>query len=466
MRRLPATLLAALLALGLTTGSVQAAGAAGVPPVDGGESSGDPYYPRLGDTGYDALRYDVALRYAPATRRLSAITAIRLRPLVALKSLALDLRGLHVSRVTVDGHAAAFSQSDDKLRVRPADALPKGRAATVRVTYSGTTGRPVDNTGSLFGWISTPHGALVASEAYGAPTWFPVNDSPADKAAYSFSVAVPRGKEVVANGLPVGKPVTRSGWTTWRYAEGTPMASYLATVVIGDYTITRSKSAGLPSLTAVDEHLTGSARKKSLAAIAKQPAIIRYFSQRFGAYPFRSAGSIVDSFDIEYALETQTRPIYSPSADETTVAHETAHQWFGDSVTPARWSDIWLNEGFATYAEWLWDQHAGITTFDAEVQRLRGTPASDDLWKGAVADPGVDHLYEGLVYDRGALALIQLRKRIGGSTFDRLLRTWAATHRHGTGSTAQFEALAARLSKQDLTSFFTIWLHTAGKPAF
>jgi aminopeptidase N len=293
-----------------------------------------------------------------------------------------------------------------------------------------------------------------------------VNDSPADKARYSFTVAVPHGKQVVANGLPVGRPSTRAGWTTYRYAESSPMASYLATVDIGDYTISRFHRGGLPYLTAVDEHLTGAARTRSLAAIAKQPAIIAWFAKRFGAYPFTSAGSIVDSFDIEYALETQTRPIYSPAADESTVAHETAHQWFGDSVTPRYWKDIWLNEGFATYAEWLWDQHAGGTTIDQQVQRLRAKPASDALWSKPVADPGPAGIYDDVVYERGALTLVQLERRIGTPTFFRLLRTWAATHRYGNGTTEEFTALAARLSGQDLDAFFTTWLRSAGKPTF
>lgn len=466
MRRLPTSLLAGLVAGALLLTAAPAAQAASDPPVSGGASSGDPYYPTLGDAGYDALRYDIALQYTPSTRRLTAVTAVRLEPLVKLTSLALDLRGLHVSKVTVGGKAARFSQSAEKLRVRPKHSLAKGHAVTVRVTYSGTTGRPIDNTDALFGWISTPNGALVASEAYGAPTWYPVNDSPADKAKYSFTVAVPKGKQVVANGLPVGRPTTHGGWTTYRYAETTPMASYLATVDIGDYAITRFTRGGLPYLTAVDEHLTGTERTESLAAIAKQPAIIAYFSKRFGKYPFASAGSIVDSFDIGYALETQTRPIYSPSADESTVAHETAHQWFGDSVTPRYWKDIWLNEGFATYAEWLWDEHAGLTTFDKEVQRLRDLPATDDLWKLKVADPGKDHIYDDVVYDRGGLTLVELEKTVGSTTFDRILKTWATTHRHGTGTTKRFIALSEKLSGQDLDAFFQTWLYSTGKPAF
>lgn len=465
MRRRSLPLLAAALIGALALGALPAE-ASTHDPVDGGASSGDPYYPTLGDSGYDALHYDIALRYRPSSRSLSAVTSIRLRPSIALTSLALDLRGLNVSSATVDGRPARFSQTAEKLRVRPATPLARGRAVTVRVAYSGTTGRPVDNTDSLFGWISTPNGALVASEPYGAPTWFPVNDSPVDKARYSFTVTVPEGKQAVANGLPTGQSVTRRGWTTYRYTETAPMASYLATVDIGDYTIHRFRKSGLPYLTAVDEHLTGTARTESLAAIAKQPAIIAWFAKRFGPYPFSSAGSIVDSFDIGYALETQTRPIYSPSADESTVAHETAHQWFGDSVTPRHWKDIWLNEGFATYAEWLWDEHAGITTFEKEVQRLRDTPASADVWGREVADPGPAHLFDDAVYDRGGLTLVLLERKVGTPVFQRLLRTWATTHRYGSGTTEEFIALAERLSHQDLGSFFHTWLDTTGKPAF
>ena len=442
------------------------ADAAPKPPVDGGTSSGDPYFPRMGDAGYDALHYDIALRYRPSTKRLAAVTTVRLRPSVALRSFALDLRGLKVSAVSVDGRRARFHQSTQKLRVRPAAPLVRGRAVSVRIAYSGTTGRPIDDTDSLFGWVSTPEGALVVSEAYGAPTWYPVNDSPADKATYSFAVTVPRDREAVTNGLPVGRPVTKQGWTTYRYREASPMASYLATVAIGDYTIVHYVKDGLTYVTAVDDGLTPTKRTETLAALSRQSSMIAYFSKRFGPYPFTSAGAVVDRFEIGYDLETQSRPIFSTVATEEAVAHETTHQWFGDSVTPKRWKDIWLNEGFATYGMWLWSRHEGRTTFAKEEARLRAIPATDELWKGKVADPKASTLYDQLVYDRAALALVQLQERVGMPTFTRILRAWASTYRHRNASTADFVALAEKTSGQDLTAFFRTWLHTAGKPAF
>lgn len=464
--RLPLLAGVLALALALAAGAAPMAEAAPKPPVDGGTSSGDPYFPRMGDSGYDALHYDIALRYRPSTRRFAAVTTVRVRPKVALRSLAFDLRGLTVSAVSVDGTRARFSQSSRKVRVRPATPLARGDAAAVRITYAGTTGRPIDDTDSLFGWVSTPEGALVVSEAYGAPTWYPVNDSPADKATYSFAITVPKDREAVANGVPVGDPVTAKGWRTFRYRETSPMASYLATVAIGDYTVVHFTKRGLRYVTAYDDGLAAAKQAESLAAISKQPAMIAYYSKLFGAYPFTSAGAIVDRFEIGYDLETQTRPIFSTGASESTVAHHTAHQWFGDSVTPRRWKDIWLNESFATYGEWLWERHEGRTTIAAQVARLRALPATDDLWDGKVGDPKAPTLYDPLVYDRGALALALLQQKVGLPTFLRILRTWATDHRYGNASTKDFIALSERISKQDLGAFFHTWLYTTGKPTF
>jgi aminopeptidase N len=465
--RLP--LLAVVLAGALAVTAAPIADAAPKPSkdgVDGGTSAGDAYLPRQGDTGYDALHYGIALQYSPTTRKLDAVTTIRLRPTARLRSFALDLRGLHVSKVTVDGERATFRQSDEKLRVRPADVLRRGKVVSVRVAYSGRTGQPVDNTDSLFGWVSTDDGALVVSEAYGAPTWFPVNDTPADKATYTITATVPKGSDAVANGRMVGKPTSRDGWRTFRYREDSPMSSYLATVAIGDYDLTRYTVGGLPFLAAIDPEIPAAAKATSEAAVARQPAMIDYFSKQFGPYPFSSAGAIVDRFDIGYSLETQTRPTFSVSATEEDMARHTAHQWFGNSVTLRRWTDIWLNEGLSTYGEWLWVRHTGAATFDDQVARLRAVPADDDLWKRKVGDPGVDDMYDELVYQRGALTLVMLQRKVGMSTMRKILRTWAAEHRYGTATTKQFIELSERLSGQDLDDFFRTWLYTAGKPSF
>lgn len=147
------------------------------------------------------------------------------------------------------------------------------------------------------------------------------------------------------------------------------------------------------------------------------------------------------------------------------LAHELGHQWFGDSVSPAKWADIWLNEGFATYSEWLYAAAHGGPTVQKQFDETYATPASDGLWKGKVADPGRDHIFDGLVYDRGAMAVHVLRTKIGERAFSQLLKAWPAAYRYGNASTKDFVRFAERLSRKDLDAWAKAWLYSEGKPS-
>jgi aminopeptidase N len=241
------------------------------------------------------------------------------------------------------------------------------------------------------------------------------------------------------------------------------MAAYLATASIGKFRITTYRTAGLPGYVAVDPREAAAAAP----ALAKLPAMIAFEQQAFGRYPFSSTGAIVmRAPQAGYALETQTRPLFDRAPDEATLAHELAHQWFGDSVSVERWKDIWLNEGFATYAEWLWSEHTGGPTAQQTFDKLYASPASDDLWSFPVADPGTGaNIFGTPPYERGAMVLHEVRKAVGDTTFFRILRTWAAQHRYGHGTTAEFTSLATSLSGRNLTAVFATWLYTSGKPA-
>ncbi len=451
-----------LLAPVVVTGAAHAAAA----PVDGSASGGDPYFPKAGNGGYDVQHYRLDLRYTPTTRAMFAVATLDVRPTVALASFSLDLRGLTVSAVSVNGRAATFSQSPGELRVRPAAALPAGVDVRVKVTYSGTMGNPTDATGAPYGWWSTADGALVVSEPEGSSTWFPCNDVPRDKASVDLVVTVPKGKVAVGNGEPVGGPVTADGWTTWRWRSTQEMSTYLVTASIGDYDLRRTTTpSGLPIVDAVDDGVTGAALTRTNAALALQDDMIAYYRSVFGPYPFGSFGAIVDDDSVGYALETQTRPVYSGSADEVTVAHELAHQWYGNAVGPRRWKDIWLNEGFATYAEWLWQARRGGKTLKQQFDAVMAVPATNtDLWGPVMADPGPDQLFASSSYLRGAATLYALRTRIGDAAFSQLLRQWYATKRGKSATTADLVALAEQVSGQDLTTFFARWAYTAGKP--
>jgi aminopeptidase N len=450
-----ATVLTAVLLLGTP------AQAGNGSPGPGAPGAGDAYFPLAGNGGYDVRHYSLDIRYRPQTRAFAGTAVLHIRATAALSSFNLDLRGFTVRAVAVDGVDAGFARDGQELTVTPRRALRKHQRFTVRVRYDGTTGRPVDNTGVLYGWVSTPDGAFVANEPEGASTWYPVNDHPLDKASYDFRITVPEGSTAVANGELAGRR-TAHGWTTFVWRATDPMASYLSTASIGDYDLRRSTGpGGLPIIDAVDRDL-GPAADDGLARTGE---MIRFFERLFGRYPFTSYGAIVDDDnDAGYALETQTRPIYSGPPEESTVAHELAHQWFGNSVSPARWREIWLNEGFATYAEWLWAEHVGGPTPAAQFDELYAQPATAGFWNPPPGDPGPLDLFAGSVYLRGAMTLQVLREAIGDRRFFTLLRRWHAMNRDGTADTADFIALAGWVSGRDLGTLFDTWLYRPGKP--
>lgn len=329
-----------------------------------------------------------------------------------------------------------------------------------------------DPDGSADGWISTDDGAFVAGEPQGAMSWFPADNAPLDKASYTFEITVPTGYTAVANGVLTsqrsnggkGSKAGKAGTTTFRWNEDRPMASYLATATVGKFDVQRYTTAsGIPVYNAVDPREAAGAAP----ALARIPAILDWESKLFGPYPFAAAGAIVDHApDVGYALETQTRPLYDRAPDVGTVVHETAHQWFGDSVSLTSWQDIWLNEGFATYAEWLWDEQHGGPTAQARFDGYYARAATSSLWAFPTADPGKgENIFASPVYTRGAMALQKLRTAIGDPDFFAILKSWARIHRYGNGTTAQFVALSEKISGKDLGALFHTWIYTAGKPA-
>ncbi|WP_439948670.1 M1 family metallopeptidase [Streptomyces sp. BBFR109] len=428
----------------------------------GSAGAGDPYFPLAGNGGYHVEHYALTLGYDPDSGHLDGTAVLTARATQRLTRFDLDLNGLKVTRLTVDGAPAAFRRDGQELVVTPRTALPKGHRFRVTVAYNGSPEQVTDPDGSDDGWIRTDDGAFVAGEPQGAMTWFPANNHPTDKSSYDFAITVPKGHTAVANGVYLGSR-TAAGRTTFRWREDEPMAAYLATATVGKFQVEQYTTRdGLKIYNAVDPREADDAA----SVLKKLPSVLEWESKLFGPYPFRAAGSIVDHApSVGYALETQTRPLYDSAPSLSTLVHESAHQWFGDSVSVTRWQDIWLNEGFATYAEWLYtEQHGGRSAqdrFDALYQR----PAGDGLWAFPPGDPGDgENIFASPVYSRGAMVLHKLRGAVGDTAFFRILRSWAAGHRHGNGTTAQFTALAEKISGKNLDGLFRTWLFTKGKP--
>ena len=442
-------------------------GASGFTP--GAATSDDRLFPELGNGGYDVNHYAITISYAPGTHAISGSDVVTATATQGLSRFDLDLRSLTVSSVTVDGHAAAYARSGDKLVVTPAAGIRRGTSFITVVTYAGVPKIYSDPTLGTEGFQTYgTQEAIAQGEPQGAATWFAVNDYPGDKATYDITVTAPSADAALSNGVLVSQKASSGGTTTWHWAESKPMASYLAFVAIGNYRVHTSTHNGLPVVTAVDAALPTSVD----AVIARTPEIVDFLATQFGPYPFDAEGGIVQTDPtINFALENQTRPVYSSlffrgpaSADESgVVAHELAHQWYGDSVSLEQWSDIWLNEGFATYAEWLWTQHEGgaspLQTFTDWYQRGKLTTEA----------PGVrtrSNVFDNAPYDRGAATLEALRISVGDSAFFRIIKAWAAQREYGNGTTDQFIALAEQISGKQLGPLFTAWLDTPGRPAF
>ncbi|MFG2879909.1 M1 family metallopeptidase [Streptomyces sp. NPDC048337] len=463
--RLAVSAAAALLALttACTGGTVQ-----GRPGASGLR---DPYFPKAGNGGYRVDHYALDLDYDPADGQLHGTAVITARAEQGLSSFNLDFSGLKVEEVTVQGAGARYNRTGNELTVRPAEDLKKGEVFVTEVDYAGKPKTLVDPDQSKEGWITTgKDGAVGVGEPVGSMTWFPGNHHPSDKAAYDITITVPKGYEAVSNGELRTRTDLADGRTEFAWHSPEPMASYLATAVIGRYKVTTGRT---PSGVALYTAVAPGEAAASAAPLARLPEMVEWGSGRFGPYPFGTAGAVVlPAGTLAYALETQTKPVFSgaPEEDEL-VLHELAHQWFGNSVSPKSWKDMWLNEGFAVYAEWLWaEDHGGPTAqqhFDAF---LAGDTEVDDHadsdWDAfPPADPpGPEDISGNPVYYRGAMVLHRVRQEVGDEKFFALLRGWAADHRHANASTADFTAYAQEKTGHDLRKVWDVWLYGKARP--
>ncbi|WP_328878703.1 M1 family metallopeptidase [Streptomyces sp. NBC_00299] len=435
---------------------------------------GDRLFPNLGNPGYDVASYDLSFRYSGSNDKpLQAVTTIDAWTTKDLERVNLDFAHGKVESVEVDGEPATFRSAGEDLVVTPEEPLSDGSWTQITVRHTSDPGSAKGRDG---GWVQTSDGLAMANQADAAHVVFPCNDHPSDKAMFTIRVTAPKGYTAVANGLPTG--VDRAGGaTTWTYRTRHPMATELAQVSIGRSTVVhRTGPHGLP----LRDVVPTKDRKQLEPWLKKTPGQIAWMESKIGRYPLETYGLLMADAATGFELETQTlslfeRDLFTEAAYpkwyiESIMVHELAHQWFGDSVSPRTWSDLWLSEGHATWYEALYAAEKADRPMEA---RMKAAYAASDRWRTAGGPPAApkvagagkkNGIFRPNVYDGAALVLYALRQEIGASDFEQLERAWVKRHKDRSASTADFVALAEDISGRRLDGFMHAWLYGKKTP--
>jgi aminopeptidase N len=451
---------------------------AGIAVHTGSSEGGDPYFPSSGNGGYDVQHYAITLDIDPESGRIAGETTVDAIATQELAAFYLDLLGLEVSAVEVDGNTAEFKREGQELKIICPAMVAAGSRFSVKVSYAGVP-TPLNGKQFAVGWQKVGDIIYTLDEPQGAACWFPVNDMPADKATYEFRLTVPEAYTATASGRLVGNEATGTpggeATHTYWWQMDKPMASYLAAVTVDRYVAEERPESrtgvAMRDYYAVD--LAPAAQK----AFSRTAEVVDYFSGLFGPYPFEEYGVVVPDVDIGAAMENQTLSLFGrdvltkrmsdPVAGPLFLSHELAHQWFGNSVTIEQWDDVWLNEGFATYASWLWLEHElGSEALETIVRQTQDTVSKSI--EPPPGEPGNAHLFGVSTYLRGGLTLHALRLTVGDDTFFRILRTWTERYKYGNADTADFVALvkeeAGQGSSAEIAALLEAWLYGQEMP--
>ncbi|MFK4761786.1 M1 family metallopeptidase [Microbacterium sp. ZW T5_45] len=423
----------------------------------------DPYTPHSGDARIRVEHYDLDLDYKLSTNRLTATAVLDVRIEQETSAFSLDLVGLRAKKVRIEGRTRTnFSQTDRKVKIALGSPMPAGDVIRVAIDYAGAPQPRRTRWGSL-GWEELEDGLLIASQPTGAATWFPCNDVPFDKATYTMTVTTDPDYTVVGSVPPVRSVVKGRG--VWTFDIPVPTATYLMTLQIGRYTEERMPLGEVAGRLFYPRALAARVHA-DFDGLARMMTV---FEEAFGAYPFGEYTVVITPDELEIPLEAQAMAIFGANhidgehGLERLVAHELAHQWFGNSVGLRRWQDIWLNEGFACYAEWIWSEASGGASAHATAlahhERIAGLEQSL-----VIADPGAETMFDDRVYTRGALALHALRLTIGDARFFELLRTWTSARAYASATTADFVSLASSVGGVALDALFGSWLYDLALP--
>ncbi|WP_446666943.1 M1 family metallopeptidase [Flexivirga sp. B27] len=432
----------------------------------------DSYYPQHGVPYLDTLHYGLQLDWQPKSKQLTGIATITLRVTTARDTIRFDLGApLQVSAATVDGAKAASNQSGNHLTLKTAGLQPNSQH-TVVIHYSGTPA-PVpapSMRGDLqrLGFQTTSKGAAYTfQEPFGAFTWYPVNDQPADKAFYDATLTAHDGQQGVFNGQVVSSK-TKGTNTTTRFHLARPAASYLTTMAFGDYKHETAKGPhGLPL-----NYWYQPSAATPMPIVRQTPKMIAWAEKQLGRYPFASAGVVLVSG--HSGMETQSLvtmtdnvlAFRSGGIYQSEYAHELFHSWFGDAVTPTDWKDLWLSESLTFFMQYRYIAHIhqpqSWGTY-ADIQKYQ-----DQLMRDSDGPPGAydkKNFGGNTVYLSGALMLHNLEKAYGAKRFNAALKGWPAAHKYGNADRADFISYLDKALGPKAGPYVKHWLTAKKTPA-
>lgn len=426
-----------------------------------GDGVGDPYFPNAGGAGYDALNYRIDLSYDEPARSLSGTTTMTAVATEEIDSVNVDL-DLAVTATTINDQPSDFRQRGRDVRVESADPLRAGQEFTVTVTYAG-----VPQETSPEAAFGVDRELIIADEPFGAPAWFASNDHPSDPATMEMTLRVPADLQALSSGSLISRDIGQEeNFDTWHWRSDDPMATYLNFLAIGSFEIETGED-GWPFLYAVSSDFAPAERDSVNETLRRTPANLRALEEVWGPYPFEEIGGIVPKTSAARfgALETQPRPVYDSgmllNSSDHLIVHEYAHMWFGNNVTLAQWGDLFMNEAYASFSEWIVAERRGGPSAN-QMMREMYAHADQLMWSQPMTDPGPEALFFS-VYTRGPMALQALRNLMGDEAFFRLGREWA--NEPGTRSMEEWQDRAREISPVDLEHYFDVWLERDEMPA-
>jgi aminopeptidase N len=420
----------------------------------------------------DALDYDLRLAIDPDAPLISGSVTITARVVEsAVDSVEIDLyESMTVDSIAVDDSVAGYSRTGNKVTVDLGKPPAAGDTVRIHIAYGG---RP--EALGFGSFVFTEHGqdderfdgVFSLSEPWYAPTWWPCIDRPDDKATCRVTVEVPSGWTAVSNGTLADSAASSGGGVRMTWEEKYPIATYLVSVAATNYAHFHEAHRDLSGRDIdLDYYVYPEHLSKAQIDFAETGAMIDSLSTIFGPYPFADEKYGLSEFSFRGGMEHQTitgigeRFLASSDDYRWILVHELAHQWFGDSLTPADWRDIWLNEGFASYAEALYfemlDGPAALSEYMAGLKR----PQFADV----IYDP--IELFGITVYYKGAWVLHMLRRLIADDAFFATLRSYVDTYSYGSVSTSDFREVCEAESGLELGWFFDQWLLEGGRPSY